>query len=129
MHSLHKCFKKTSVVPSSTSAYSFLTKKDVDSANNVETALAEKQATTSRVGLKYNTYMPQQRAEIGKYAAEYGNTRAAKHFSTVLDCKILESTARRLKKEYILTKKTDKKRFSKRVLAFYPGGKVQAAVC
>ena len=56
MHSLHKYFKKTSVVPSSTSAYSFLTKKDVDSANNnVETALTEKRATTSR-GLKYNTY-------------------------------------------------------------------------
>ena len=67
----------------------------------METALAEKRATTSRVGLKYNTYTPQQRAEIGKYAAEYGNTRAAKHFSTVLDCKISESTARRLKKEYL----------------------------
>ena len=65
---MHKYFKKTSVVPSSTSAYSFLTKKDVDSANNnVETALAEKRATTRRVSLKYNTYTPQQRAEIGKY--------------------------------------------------------------
>ena len=72
--------------------------------------------------------MPQQRAEIGKYAAEYGNTRAAKHFSTVLDCKILESTARRLKEEYILTKETEKKKKKKdflimtlSVLSFCPG--------
>ena len=75
MYSWHKYFKKTSVVLSSTSAYSFLTKKDVDSANeNMETALAEKRATTSGVGLKYNTYTPQQRDETRKYATEYGNT-------------------------------------------------------
>ena len=82
MHSLHKYFKKSSVVPSSTSAYSFITKKDVDSVkNNMETALTEKRATTSRVGLNYNTYTPQQRAEMGKYATQYGNTREVKHFS------------------------------------------------
>jgi len=102
MYSLHKYFKKTTAIPSPTSAYSFLTKKDVESANeNVETALAENPASTSRAGLKYNTYTPQQRAEIGKYAAEFGNTRAAKHFSKILDSKISESTARRLKKEYL----------------------------
>ena len=50
MYFLHKCFKQASLTPSSTSAYSFLTKKDVESANeNVETALAEKPATTRRV--------------------------------------------------------------------------------
>ena len=47
MNSLHKYFKQASLTPSSTPAYSFLTKKDVESANeNVETALAEKPATT-----------------------------------------------------------------------------------
>ena len=57
------------------------------------------QLATSRVGLKYNTYTPEQRAEIGKYAAENGNTSAARHFSKVLDFKVSESTARRLKSE------------------------------
>ena len=30
---------------------------------------------------KYDDYTPEQRAQIGKYAAENGPTRAAKHFS------------------------------------------------
>ena len=56
MYSLHKYFKQSSVVPSSTSTYSFLSKKE--SANDsVGTAFAKKPATTSRVGLKYNTYV------------------------------------------------------------------------
>ena len=83
MYSLHKDFKQSSVVPSSTSTYSFLSKKDIESANDsVGTTFAKKPATTSRVGLKYNTYTPEQRAEIGKYAAENGNTSAARHFLT-----------------------------------------------
>ena len=44
---------------------------------------------------KYNDYTPEQCAQIGKYAAENGPTRAAKHFS------VPESTARRLKSEYL----------------------------
>ena len=35
------------------------------------------------------------------YALENGNTRAAIHFSKLLDHKILESTTRRLKAEHI----------------------------
>ena len=63
MYSLRKYFKQSSVVPSSTSTYSFLSKKE--SANDsVGTAFVKKPATTSRVGLKYNTYTPEQRAEI-----------------------------------------------------------------
>jgi len=101
MYSLHKYFKQSSVVPSSTSTYSFLSKKDIESANDsVGTAFAKKPATTSRVGLKYNTYTPGQRAEVGKYAAENGNASAARHFSKVLDFKVSESTAR-LKSEYL----------------------------
>ena len=88
MYSLHKYFKESSVVPSSTSTYSFLSKalkQDIESANDsVGTAFAKKPTTTSRVGLKYNTYTPKQRAEVGKYAAENGNTSAARHFSKVL---------------------------------------------
>ena len=38
---------------------------------------------------------------IGKYATENGPTKAAAHFSKVLDCKINESTARKFKCEYL----------------------------
>ena len=38
---------------------------------------------------KYNDYTPEQRAEIGRYAAENGPTRAATHFSRVLNTTFL----------------------------------------
>ena len=38
---------------------------------------------------------------IGKYAAENGATRAAKHYSAVWGISINESTARRLKSQYL----------------------------
>ena len=38
---------------------------------------------------------------IGKYAAENGATRAAKHYSAVWGIPINESTARRLKSQYL----------------------------
>ena len=44
---------------------------------------------------KYNNYTPVQRPQIGKYAAENGPTRAAKHFS------VPESTMGRLKGAYL----------------------------
>ena len=37
---------------------------------------------------KYNSYTPEERAQIGKYALENGNTRAARHFSKVLNRKV-----------------------------------------
>ena len=33
---------------------------------------------------KYNCYTPEQRASIGKYAAETGPTKAARHFTKIL---------------------------------------------
>ncbi len=39
---------------------------------------------------KYNTYK-QERAQIGKYAADNGTTKAATHFSKLLDSKIGKS--------------------------------------
>ena len=45
--------------------------------------------------------MSVQRGEIGKYAAENGVTSAVKHFSSKWNVSIDESTARRLKTEYL----------------------------
>ena len=50
---------------------------------------------------EYNTYTPGQRALLGKYAAEHGATTAAIHYSKLWDCHINESTARRLKCQYL----------------------------
>ena len=37
---------------------------------------------------KYNQYTPEQRASIGKYAAQNGGTRAASHFSALLNISV-----------------------------------------
>jgi len=50
---------------------------------------------------KYNRYSPQQRAAIGKYAAENGPTQAARHFSDKLKMNILEPMAKKFKEEYL----------------------------
>ena len=55
---------------------------------------------------KYNEYTEEERAMIGKYAAENGPARAVRYFS---DRKLPETTARRLKSEYLLAMKTQLK--------------------
>ena len=64
----------------------------------------EAEATSTRV--LYNGYSATERAKIGKYAAENGPTRASRHFSEVLEKKVPESTARRLKAEYLTALKS-----------------------
>ena len=72
---------------------------------------AELEATNACVGKvltattvsrrKYNRYTPEERAAIGKYAAENGPTRMAKYFSVKLKMHISEPTARKFKEEYL----------------------------
>ena len=50
---------------------------------------------------QYNDYSAKERADIGKYAAENGATNACKHFTKILGKTVPESTARRLKSEYL----------------------------
>ena len=54
---------------------------------------------------KYNEYTAEERAKIGKYAAENGPARAVRHFSTIMTRKLPESTARRLESEYLVEMK------------------------
>ena len=56
---------------------------------------------TDQKRLKYNSYTPKERAKIGEYAAVYGATNAARHFSGIFTRDVNESTARRLKSEYL----------------------------
>ncbi|KAL3842137.1 hypothetical protein ACJMK2_020185 [Sinanodonta woodiana] len=48
-----------------------------------------------------NHYSPEIRAEIGKYALEHGNTKAAKKYSKELNMSVGESTVRSFKKQYL----------------------------
>ena len=50
---------------------------------------------------KYSDYSPKERAQIGRYAAENGLTKAAKHFMEQLNRNVPVSTAKRLNSEYL----------------------------
>ena len=56
-------------------------------------------ARVSQGHVNYNKYTPDQRAMIGRYAAENGPTHAANHLTKILKIKIPEPTAGRLKNE------------------------------
>ena len=47
-------------------------------------------------------YTPKERAAIGKYTAENGPSKACKHFTKELGRRIPESTARKLRDEYLI---------------------------
>ena len=49
----------------------------------------------------YNKYTAEERASIGKYAAENSATKACRHFSSTAGRQISESTARKLKSKYL----------------------------
>ena len=74
-----------------------LTGKDLKLANQaVEQCLRKDSATLvtpKETWMKYNDYTPEQQAEIGRYAAENGPTRAATHFSRVLNTTFLVTHA------------------------------------
>ena len=104
--SLYKYLKKggPALPTPRTCGDSCLSKKDIEQANRevkhtLDLNQSGKKAVTPRG--KYNCYTPEERAKIGKYAAENGATRAARYFSELLDRKITESTARRFKSEYL----------------------------
>ena len=82
---------------------SSLSDKQVEQTNaEVKRALEE---DTSGHG-KYE-YTPEERAQIGKFAAEHGPAKAVRHFSKLLSRKVPETTARRLKSEYLLKLKDE----------------------
>ena len=50
----------------------------------------------------YTTYTPEQKAQIGRYAAEHGNAKAVKKYTSELGVSVKESTVRQFKKAYYL---------------------------
>ena len=79
---------------------SLLSRKEVESADKSVVKALESAAERTVRG-KYNCYTSEQRAQIGKYAAENGPTNAAKRYTAMCGINVNESTARRLKSEYL----------------------------
>lgn len=50
----------------------------------------------------YTTYTPEQKAMIGRYAAENGNSKAVHKYTAELGISVKESTVRQFKKAYYL---------------------------
>lgn len=78
-----------------------LTEAELQHANDEVTRVLEEGSSTSGKRGKYNDYTPEERAKIGKYAAENGPARAVRHFSKTMSKKLPETTARRLKSAYL----------------------------
>ena len=79
-----------------------LTEKDLECANkNVSAILLSNDSVNEMRRGKYNSYTPKERAKIGQHAAIYGATSAARYFTGVFSRDLNESTARRLKTEYL----------------------------
>ena len=69
--------------------------RDINEVNSCIRKDIEKKANGNSKRCRYAEYTSDQRANIGKRGVENGSTRASTHFS------VPESTARRLKKEYL----------------------------
>ena len=57
----------------------------------------------------YTSYSAEDRACIGKYAAEHGPTKASRHFSSLFEQPVPKSTARLLKKQYLMELKNTRR--------------------
>ena len=93
--------KYVKVAPRKSCNLSILSQGDIKCAQKSVTNAVNAAEEKSQSRGKYNSYSKEQRAMIGKYAAENGPTSAAKHYTAVWGIKINKSTARRLKKEYL----------------------------
>ena len=60
-----------------------LSQGDIEAAQKSVSKAIDVASDKSHQHGKYNSYTPEQRARIGKYAKENGATRAAKHFTAV----------------------------------------------
>lgn len=81
---------------------SSLSQKEIEAANaSVKRCLEPESLEASRGRGKYNDYSPEERALIGKYTAENGPAKAVRRFSKP-GRSLPETTARRLKSEYLL---------------------------
>ena len=80
---LRKYFKKAESV--STTCNSSLSK---DQLKEVNREVQQASSCSNKKRGKYNSYTPQQRAQVGKYTAENGPANAAAHFTRTFGFKV-----------------------------------------
>ena len=105
---LHRYFPKERNSGSLPYAVSSMSRKQVLEVNKIVAGVCKKKEAASSGRGKYNEYTAEERARIGKYAAENGPARAVRHFSHLLGRTIPETTARRLKAEYLASVRSAK---------------------
>ena len=106
--SLLSYFKKQTSASSQSHSQGTLTPKERKKVDECVKRVLE--SHDSRKRGSYNHYTAEERASIGKYASENGPTKAARHFTKVLRRNINESTARKLRTEYLKELKLVKER-------------------
>ena len=95
-----KDFERPALPTVSMCASSLLSQAEVERANDgVSRVMSERYC--GKAPTNYNEYTAEVRAQIGKYAAENGPTRAARYFSERLNLNVPETSARRFKSDYL----------------------------
>ena len=97
MAGLFKYFQRQSLPRSEETGLGEVLTKEANTA--VERVLEEDRNGAEGRKRKYTHFTPEQRAKIGKYAAEYGNTASVRHFSKEFST-LGESTVKLFRKGY-----------------------------
>ena len=80
---------------------SVLSQGDINATQKLISKAVDAMSDKSHQCRKSNFYSPEQHVKTGRYAMDNDATCTAKHYNAVLDVYMNESTARRLKSEYL----------------------------
>ena len=103
---LFKYFKRTPATPSSPTKLDFLSEAQLQKVNeHIRKTVGDGAISCGTLNKQCrhqcNKYSAKEGADIGKYATENGATNACKNFTKILGKTVPESTAQRLKLEYL----------------------------
>ena len=105
--SLLRYFSPSLQLPSFGSVSSLMPESLREANKRVASHCDEISPVPKRSKTAYTSYFAEDRACIGKYAAEHGPTKASWHFSSLFERPVLESTARLLKNDGLENKRRD----------------------
>ena len=103
--SLLRYFTPSSRLPPSGSVPSLMPESLREANKKVASLCEETSPVPKRSKMAYTSYSAEDHACIGKYVAEHGPTKASRHFSSLFQRPVPESTARLLdllKKQYLM---------------------------
>ena len=107
--SLLRYFTPSSRLPSSGSVPSLMPESLREANKRVANLCEETSPVPKRSKTAYISYSAEDRACIGKYAAEHDSTKASWHFSSLFERPVPESPACLLKKQYLMELKNKRR--------------------